>query len=129
MTLQMPRLKQQAQIRRLPDQITINHGPREQIGRFFLAADKAARDRGVTLSLSTDFELLREVNARNHGSWHGLAPSFDCAYGGIDGNCGFWILGRDNSGEIVTTQAARFFDRSEERRVGKKGVRPCRYRC
>jgi hypothetical protein len=114
MTLHLPRLKQQAQIRRLPDQITINYGPREQLGRFFLAADKAARDRGVSLSLSTDFELLREVNARNYGSWHGLAPSFDCAYGGIDSSCGFWIVGRDSSGEIVTTQAARFFDTGSE---------------
>lgn len=95
---------------RLPDQITLQHGPREALGRFFLTADKAARDRGVTLTLSTDFELLREVNAHNQGSWHGLAPSFDCAYGGINRDCGFWIIGRDEQGEIVTTQAARVFD-------------------
>lgn len=95
---------------RLPDQIILRHGPREDLGRFFLIADHAARARGVYLTLSTDFELLREVNARNQGSWHGLAPSFDCAYGGIDPSCGFWIIGRDEHGEIVTTQAARFFD-------------------
>jgi hypothetical protein len=101
---------QQPRQPRLPDQLVLNHGPREQLGRFFLEADKAARDRGVFLSLSTDFELLREVNAHNQGSWHGLAPSFDCAYGGIDRTCGFWLIGRDESGAIVTTQAARFFD-------------------
>lgn len=100
--------------RRLPDQITLQHGPRDELGRFFLTADKAARDRGVTLTLSTDFELLREVNARNQGSWHGLAPSFDCAYGGIDRKCGFWLIGRDDMGEIVTTQAARVFDTGQE---------------
>lgn len=95
---------------RLPDQIILNHGPREELGRFFLTADHAARERGVYLTLSTDFEMLREVNARNQGSWHGLAPSFDCAYGGIDKSCGFWIIGRDADGNVVTTQAARFFD-------------------
>src|SRR5690349_16047008 len=87
---------------RLPDQIIINHGPREELGRFFLTADRAARERGVFLTLSTDFELLREVNARNQGSWHGLAPSFDCAYGGINKDCGFWIIGRDVDGNVVT---------------------------
>jgi len=100
--------------RRLPDQITLQHGPRDALGRFFLTADKAARDRGVTLTLSTDFELLREVNARNQGSWHGLAPSFDCAYGGIDRTCGFWLIGRDDMGDIVTTQAARVFNTGDE---------------
>lgn len=114
MTLHMPRLKQQAQIRRLPDQITINHGPREQLGRFFLEADKAARDRGVTLSLSTDFEMLREVNARNKDSWYdGLPPSFDPAYGAVDASNSYWIMGRDDTGEVVTTQAARLFNIEE----------------
>lgn len=112
MTIHTPRLKQT--LTRLPEQITVQHGPREQLARFFLAADKAARDRGVTLSLSTDFEMLREVNARNNGSWHGLAPAFDCAHGGINKSNGFWIMGRDSDGNIVTTQAARFFDLGDE---------------
>ena len=110
MTLHMPRLKQQAQIRRLPDQITINHGPREQLGRFFLAADKAARDRGVTLSLSTDFELLREVNKMNLKHWYGLPPTFDSHYSGIDASKGFWLIGRNEQDEIISTQAAHCFN-------------------
>lgn len=113
-TFPKPVIPTQRLQQRLPDQITINHGPREQLGRFFLEADKAARDRGVTLSLSTDFEMLREVNARNQGSWHGLAPSFDCAYGGINRDCGFWLIGRDRKGDIVTTQAARYFSMRHE---------------
>lgn len=100
--------------RRLPDQITLQHGPREELGRFFLTADKAARDRGVTLTLSTDFELLRDVNQMNLKHWHGLAPSFDSAYGGIDASCGFWIMGRNADGEIVTTQAAHFYAMGDE---------------
>lgn len=113
MSVHVPGIKQTL-IRRLPDQITIKHGPREQLGRFFLAADKAARDRGVTLSLSTDFALLREVNKMNLKHWHGLAPSFDAAYGGIDASCGYWLIGRNAAGEIISTQAAHFYDMGQE---------------
>jgi hypothetical protein len=109
MTMHNPRIKQTL-IRRLPDQITLQHGPREQLGRFFLAADKAARDRGVTLSLSTDFELLREVNKMNLKHWYGLPPTFDCQYSGIDGSKGFWLIGRNELGEIISTQAAHCFN-------------------
>lgn len=101
-------------IPRLPDQITLRHGPLPELGAFFLAADKAARDRGIYLSLSTDFELLREVNRMNLKHWHGLAPSFDAGYGGIDASCGYWLIGRDADGEIVSTQAAHFYDMGEE---------------
>lgn len=103
----------QARTQRLPDQITLRHGPREQLGRFFLEADKAARDRGVFLSLSTDFELLREVNRMNLKHWHGLAPSFDSAYG-IDASCGYWLIGRDADGNIITTQAAHYYEMGTE---------------
>lgn len=99
---------------RLPAQITLGHGPRDLLGAFFLAADRAARDRGVYLSLSTDFELLRQVNGMNLKHWHGLAPSFDAAYGGIDAGCGYWLIGRDAAGAIVTTQAAHFYAMGDE---------------
>jgi hypothetical protein len=99
---------------RLPDQITLQHGPLRELGTFFLAADRAARDRGVQLSLSTDFELLREVNKMNLKHWHGLAPAFDASYGGIDAQCGYWLIGRNDEGEIVSTQAAHFYAMGEE---------------
>lgn len=99
---------------RLPDQITLQHGPLPELGAFFLAADKAARDRGVRLSLSTDFELLREVNKMNLKHWHGLAPAFDASYGGINAQCGYWLIGRNAENEIVSTQAAHFYQMGEE---------------
>lgn len=99
---------------RLPDQITLKHGPLSELGAFFLAADKAARDRGVRLSLSTDFELLREVNKMNLKHWHGLAPAFDASYGGINADCGYWLIGRNAENEIVSTQAAHFYQMGDE---------------
>jgi hypothetical protein len=112
MSIHYPRLGQKSQ--RLLDQITLKHGPRELLGHFFLAADRAARDRGVTLTLSTDFDLLREVNARNQGSWHGLAPMFDSRFGGIDASNGYWMMGHDSEGNVVCTQAAHFYDLGQE---------------
>lgn len=112
MAIHMPVLRQM--LARLPNQITVNHGPREQLARFFLLADKAARDRGVSLSLSTDFELLEEINKSNRPSWHRLVPCFEHHVGGINAKNGFWLIGRDAQGEIVSTQAARFFDLGSE---------------
>jgi hypothetical protein len=94
---------------RLPDQITVQHGPPALLGRFFLKADAAARARGVTLSLTTLDELM-EVNRRNTATWHSLVSTFDPVRGGATAETGFAILGRDAQGEVVATQAARFFD-------------------
>ena len=43
--------------------ITVEHGPVDLLGRFFLKADTAARERGVTLSFGTFEELLRGQRA------------------------------------------------------------------
>lgn len=94
---------------RLPDQISVDFGPPELLGPAFLQLDRAARDRGVYLSISTDFQELADVNARNLGDWYPLVPMFDPAIGGINGENGFWISGINDQGEIVATQAARFY--------------------
>lgn len=94
----------------LPDQITVQHGPREQLGHFFLAADRAARERGVRLSLNADFDYLRSVNNANKDSWDSLAPSFNNSFNELDAGNGFCIIGRNAAGDVVSTQAARIYD-------------------
>lgn len=106
----LPQSSQSPRQTRLPDQITLQHGPLPELGAFFLAADRAARSRGVYLSLSTDFELLREVNRMNLKHWYGLPPTFDSHYSGINASRGFWLIGRNAEGEIISTQAAHYFD-------------------
>ncbi|MEK9970905.1 MAG: hypothetical protein VW600_17345 [Ferrovibrio sp.] len=96
--------------RRLPDQITLQYGPRPELGQFFLTADRAARDRGVTLSLNADFDYLRRVNKANKDSWDSLAPSFNNELNDIDAENGFCIIGRNADGDVVSTQAARIYD-------------------
>ena len=50
-------------------EITVDHGPRDLLGRFFLKADTAARERGITLSFGTFADLV-DTNARNTNSLH-----------------------------------------------------------
>src|SRR3546814_7940166 len=74
------------------------------ICRFFLEADKAARDRGVFLSLSTDFEMLEAINQENRPSWHRLVPTFEHHVGGINAGNGFCLIGRNEDGEIIKSE-------------------------
>ena len=93
----------------LPDQLTLVHGPHNVLGRFILLADRAVRARGIYLSLEDDFDALLAINEANRRHWHPLVPSLDPRNGAIDGDNGFWILGRNEDGDAVLTQAIRYF--------------------
>jgi hypothetical protein len=97
---------------RLPSHLKIKYGPVGLLGRFFLWADTAARDRGVTLVFATLQDLV-EANRANSDSWLPLLPIFDPTLGGVRPETGFVIIGRDKNGEVVATQAARLYDWSE----------------
>jgi hypothetical protein len=97
---------------RLLDQIRVEHGPRSLLGRFFLAADRAARDRGVRLFLRHDFEEFVAFNERARGGTYKLGI-FHPAYSHLDAGNAYWIEGRDPSGKLVATQAGRVFDWSD----------------
>lgn len=91
--------------------ITVEHGPVELLGRFFLKADTAARQRGVTLSFGT-FEELLQVNSQNRDSWKPLTTIYDhrtCPRG-LAHDRAFCILGRDERGKVVASHAARVFE-------------------
>ena len=94
---------------RLPTQLKIKHGPVSLLGRFFLWADSAVRDRGVTLSFASLQDLI-EANKANADSWRPLVPVFDEALGGATPQTAFVLIGRDKHGEVVATQAARLYD-------------------
>ena len=94
---------------RLPAHLKIKHGPVGLLGRFFLWADSAVRDRGVTLSFASLQDLI-EANKANADSWRPLVPVFDEALGGATPQTAFVLIGRDKHGEVVATQAARLYD-------------------
>jgi hypothetical protein len=89
--------------------LTVNHGPIDVLGRFFLLADSAARARGVTLSFAGLNELIK-VNEENRDSWLPLFPTYDTRYNTIAEEDAFCILGRDRRGKVVAAHAGRLFD-------------------
>lgn len=93
---------------RLPAAVDIRHGPRGLLGRFFLWADQAARDRGVTLSFASLDDLVA-VNRANADTWRPLVPIFDPALGGVTGETAFAFLGRNADGDVVAAQAGRLY--------------------
>ena len=95
----------------LLDSITVQHGPRDLLGRFFLAADQAARDAGVDLQLNTDLSSLIQTNSAWADVWGTpIVPIFDPADSVLSAANSFWISGHDRRGKVVATQAARFLD-------------------
>lgn len=94
---------------RLPDQITVEHGPTGLLGRFFLAADHAARERGVYLALRHDLGALAALNRRERAHWYPLSPLFDPEYSAVTAQNSYWIEGRNAAGETVAAQAGRYF--------------------
>src|SRR6186713_962487 len=85
-------------------QLTVDHGPADLLGRFFLRADSAARARGVTLSFASMADLI-EVNQRNRDSWLPLFPTYDIRHNDIGPDEAFCILGRDRQGKVVAAHA------------------------
>jgi hypothetical protein len=98
----------------LLDQIELRHGPVALLGRFFLLAEQAARERGVYLRLHTDMASLAEIYPEVlPGRRVPVLPIFDPAHSDLSPENAFWISGHDESGAVVATQAARFFNMTQ----------------
>src|SRR5262249_60100760 len=89
--------------------ISINYGPPGLLGRGVLRGEAAARARGVTLSFASMQDLMF-VNEANRDAWGPVFPGFDPAYNDLTPKNSFCLLGRNAGGEIVATQAGRFYD-------------------
>lgn len=96
---------------RLPDAVTVQDGPVEEIAAFLLLADRTARDRGIRLRVRRDIDELVALNRRETelGNWYPLFSIFDPAHDDVDGNNAYWISGTNEAGETVVAQAGRLF--------------------
>src|SRR5438270_1468450 len=110
MTLIYPNIVPENNLR-LPDALTINHGPARLLATFVLEGDKAAREVGVRLRLRHDFSELVYVNkhATVRQSWYPLVDIFNPQYSDLLPENSYWISGEDEHGEIVLTQAGRIY--------------------
>ena len=97
---------------RLPDAITIVHGPRGLLARFILAGDRAARRIGLHLRVRHDFDALLALNRYEaaRGNWYPVIDMFNHERVALTPENAFWVSGENANGEIVVTWGARIFD-------------------
>ncbi len=96
---------------RLPDALTVEHGPAALLSRFVLEADKVARAAGIYLRLRHDFDQLSALNAEQTrlGNWYPLIDTFNPKKSDVSAENAFWISGENERGEIVCTNAGRIY--------------------
>jgi GNAT superfamily N-acetyltransferase len=90
-------------------ELTIDFGPAQLLGQFFLRADSAVRGRGITLVFGAIEELIK-VNEANAGSWGMFAQTLDVRHGNIGSEESYCLLGLNEQGDIVAAQAGRMYD-------------------
>ncbi len=91
------------------DNISLRHDAPEVLAQFLLTAEMRVRALGVRLEFGS-FEELRSCNQANRATWRPLVPTLDHTCNEIDTSLSFCILGRDQDGNVVATQAARMID-------------------
>lgn len=96
---------------RLPDALTIKHGPARLLAKFVLEGDKAARRMGIRLRLRHDFDELQYVNRQQvaNKTWFPLVKMYSSEYCDLTPENAYWISGENEHGEIVLTQAGRVY--------------------
>jgi len=111
MTLAYPSIIPENNLR-LPDALTIKHGPAPLLARFILEGDRIAREMGVSLRVRHDFDELLYAN-RQHAklnSWYPLVDAFNPDLVDLTPENAFWISGENAHGEIVTTRITRIYN-------------------
>lgn len=110
MTLIYPNIVPENNLR-LPDALTIKHGPARLLARFVLEGDKLARRMGIRLRLRHDFGELVYLNKAEValGRWYRLVDIFNPEYCDLTPENSYWISGENEHGEIVVTQAGRIY--------------------
>ena len=84
MTLIYPNIVPENNLR-LPDALTIKHGPARLLARFVLEGDKSARQMGLRLRLRHDFGELVYLNKQeiSRGNWFRLVNMFNPEYSDV----------------------------------------------
>jgi hypothetical protein len=109
-------LDRDAQHASFAEQIRIDHGPNELLGRFFLAVDTQIRDRGLLASFAPARQFA-ETNEAHFDSWGKLIPLLDARHARFSEDDIICIVCRNGHGEIVAIQGERLF-RAGSRTLG-----------
>ena len=79
--------------------------------RFVSVISEIAASKGIHIRVCTDFEAFQKA-LKEQDEAPPIYPMFDPACSFVDPANGFWIMGADDKGELVHTQAVRRLDLS-----------------
>ena len=91
------------------DTHTIKRGDAAVLGRFFLEAETALLDIGITVQRITMAELY-DIFQANKDSWFVLGPPFHINETALSDEGAACFVGYDQTGRAVCTTAARYYD-------------------
>jgi hypothetical protein len=90
------------------EQIRVDHGPHEILGRFFLNVDTLIRSRGLLASFAPARQFV-ETNEANFETWGRLIPLLDGRHARFAEQDVMCIVCRNHLGDIVAIQGERLF--------------------
>ena len=91
------------------DQISIQHEPRGELGRYLLAAERLLEERRMRAYFISPTELVK-LNQRHQASWFKLMPLLDCRINRIAIEDFYTLAVTDQMGEIAASVSVRRFD-------------------
>ena len=97
----------------LPNVVTVVHGPKRNLGYFFLIAHAEAKRMGVTIRVHDELHSLVRANQHLQSSWGPLVPTFDPGASHLTSDTAFWLSCHDAGGDLVACSAARHLQLTE----------------
>jgi hypothetical protein len=95
--------------------ITVDHGPLQILGRYFLDAEQAFADRRITIGFGT-LEDAFAIHSSNLASWESYPPMLNPMLADIPRDAAYSFVGRDERGSPVAVMAGRIY--ADEQSLG-----------
>ncbi len=76
------------------------------IAEYIAGTEKVVSELGITIEVGSDFEFFCSI-PKQQPERHDVSPIFDPSECAVSASNGFWLIGRNISGEIVLTQAIK----------------------
>jgi hypothetical protein len=95
------------------DELVIRNGDPAVLGRFFLEAETALIQAGITVR-RVDLKTLNETYKANADTWPIIGPPFNIHDSGLTDEGAACLIGYDERGRAVVSCAARHYDLGEQ---------------
>jgi hypothetical protein len=102
------------------DELVIRNGDPAILGRFFLEAESALSQAGITVRL-VDLKTLNDTYEANSNTWPIIGPPFNIHDSGLTDDGAACLIGYDDSGRAVVSCAARHYDLGDQSLVEALG--------